>query len=60
MCDEIQCGYGRTGTMFYCESAGVEPDILLMAKGLASGMPLSCVATSKAVLDSQPVGSMGT
>ena len=38
--DEIQCGMGRTGTMWACEHEGVEPDILVSAKGLASGMPL--------------------
>lgn len=39
VCDEIQCGIGRTGRMFASEHAGIEPDILVTAKGLGSGMP---------------------
>ncbi len=41
--DEVQSGVGRTGRIFACEHAGVEPDILLTAKGLASGMPLGAI-----------------
>jgi 4-aminobutyrate aminotransferase len=43
VCDEIQSGIGRTGKMWACEHAGVEPDVLLTAKGLASGMPLGAI-----------------
>jgi 4-aminobutyrate aminotransferase-like enzyme len=39
--DEVQCGYGRTGTLFAVEQYGVEPDILCAAKGIADGFPLS-------------------
>ena len=39
--DEVQCGVGRTGRMWAIEHAGVEPDIVISAKGLASGMPLA-------------------
>ena len=38
--DEVQCGMGRTGKMFAFEWAGIEPDVICLAKGVASGMPL--------------------
>jgi 4-aminobutyrate aminotransferase len=41
--DEIQSGFGRTGRMFACEHWGVEPDIICVAKGIASGMPLGAM-----------------
>lgn len=42
--DEIQCGMGRTGKMFYCEHEGVTPDLLALAKGFGGGvMPIGCV-----------------
>ena len=43
VCDEVQCGMGRTGTMWAVEHEGVEPDILLAGKGIASGMPLGAM-----------------
>jgi 4-aminobutyrate aminotransferase len=48
--DEIQSGIGRTGKMFACEWADVEPDILLTAKGLASGMPLGAIIAREDVM----------
>ncbi len=42
--DEIQSGFGRTGKYFAVDHEDVAPDIMVMAKGLASGMPLSCIA----------------
>lgn len=46
--DEIQCGYGRTGKMFAYEWAGIEPDIVALAKGIGGGFPLgACLATDK-------------
>ena len=44
--DEVQCGMGRTGKMWACQHAGVEPDILATAKGIASGMPLGVTISS--------------
>lgn len=54
--DEVQSGMGRTGRMFAIEHSGVEPDIVTMAKGIASGMPLG-VATARAEVMSWPPGS---
>lgn len=47
--DEVQCGVARTGTMFFYEQLGIEPDIMAIAKGIGGGFPLgACVATEKA------------
>ncbi|HXH53271.1 MAG TPA: aspartate aminotransferase family protein [Sphingomicrobium sp.] len=47
--DEVQCGVGRTGTLYAYEQYGVEPDILATAKGIGGGFPLgACLATEKA------------
>ncbi|KAL0095779.1 pyridoxal phosphate-dependent transferase [Phycomyces blakesleeanus] len=59
ICDEVQSGFGRTGKMFAVEHTGVVPDILVMAKGIASGYPLSGIVANKALMDLQPPGSMG-
>ncbi len=47
--DEIQCGVGRTGTMWACQHEGVEPDIMLTAKGLGSGMPIGAFIARESV-----------
>ncbi len=57
--DEIQTGFGRTGRFWAVEHAGVVPDILIMAKGLASGLPLSCVATRQGLAARWQTGSHG-
>jgi 4-aminobutyrate aminotransferase len=57
--DEVQCGTGRTGHMWFMEESGVRPDILIFAKGIANGFPLSGIASSKELMDRQKPGSMG-
>ena len=57
--DEVQTGFGRTGKFFALEHFGVIPDILVMAKGLASGMPLSCVAARREIMQKWSPGSHG-
>ena len=57
--DEVQCGFGRTGKMFAIEHWGVRPDILIMAKGIANGFPLSAIVSRKDLMDLQKPGSMG-
>ena len=47
--DEVQCGYGRTGTMFYHQQVSITPDIMAVAKGIGGGFPLgACLATERA------------
>ncbi len=48
--DEIQSGIGRTGKMFACEWEGVEPDILLTAKGLGSGLPIGAIIARESIM----------
>lgn len=57
--DEIQCGFGRTGRFFAFEHFDIIPDILIMAKGIASGMPLSCIASKREIMDQMTPGSHG-
>ena len=47
--DEVQSGVGRTGKMWACEHEGVEPDILLTAKGLGSGMPIGAIIAKESI-----------
>ncbi|MBW4437424.1 MAG: aminotransferase class III-fold pyridoxal phosphate-dependent enzyme [Pleurocapsa minor GSE-CHR-MK-17-07R] len=57
--DEVQTGFGRTGKMFAIEYADVQPDILVMAKGLGSGVPISAVGSSKEFMSRWTTGSHG-
>ena len=57
--DEVQTGFGRTGELFAVNHWGVVPDILVMAKGIASGLPLSGIVAQRAILDKLPPGSHG-
>lgn len=57
--DEIQAGYGRTGRFWSAEHFGTTPDILITAKGLASGFPLSAIAASSTLMAKGYPGSQG-
>jgi len=57
--DEVQSGFGRTGRFFALEHYDVTPDILIMAKGLASGLPLSGIAARRELMDRWEPGSHG-
>ncbi len=58
--DEIQCGYGRTGTFFAYEQAGITPDLLTLAKPMAGGLPMGAVLMTKGVGDVMQPGDHGT
>lgn len=58
--DEVQTGFGRTGKWFACEHFGIRPDIMVMAKGIASGFPLSAIGASKRIMSKWPPGAHGT
>ncbi len=58
--DEIQCGYGRTGTFFAYEQFGITPDLLTIAKPMAAGLPMGAVLVTKRVADVMQPGDHGT
>ena len=61
ICDEIQCGMARTGSMFACQSYGVKPDIIVMAKAIGSGVPVGAFAMTESVAEySLEPGDHGT
>ncbi len=57
--DEIQTGFGRTGKLFAVEHAGIEPDLMTVAKSLAGGFPLSGVIGKAEIMDSVEPGGLG-
>jgi 4-aminobutyrate aminotransferase len=57
--DEIQSGFGRTGRMFAIEHAGVEPDLITIAKSVAGGVPLSAVTGKAEIMDAPGPGGLG-
>lgn len=58
--DEVQSGFGRTGEMFAAQVFNVKPDIMAVAKGIANGLPLSAVASTKTLMTRWLAGSHGT
>jgi 4-aminobutyrate aminotransferase / (S)-3-amino-2-methylpropionate transaminase / 5-aminovalerate transaminase len=58
VCDEVQAGFGRTGTLWGFEHYGVVPDLALFGKGMSSSLPISAVAGRADVMDMHPAGSM--
>jgi 4-aminobutyrate aminotransferase len=57
--DEVQSGFGRTGRMFAVEHSGVAPDVIVMAKGIASGFPIAAIGARAEVMSRWPKGSHG-
>ncbi|GHV91904.1 acetylornithine aminotransferase [Spirochaetia bacterium] len=60
MFDEVQCGMGRTGTFLACESYGVKPDVITLAKGLSGGIPVGAVLTGEKAADVLQVSDHGS
>jgi len=57
--DEVQTGFGRTGRLFACEHEGLEPDLLVIAKSLAAGVPLAAVIGRAELMDGPGEGGLG-
>ncbi|KAA0115921.1 4-aminobutyrate--2-oxoglutarate transaminase [Mycolicibacterium sp. P9-22] len=57
--DEVQTGFARTGAMFACEHEGIEPDLIVTAKGIAGGLPLSAVTGRAEIMDAPHVSGLG-
>jgi 4-aminobutyrate aminotransferase-like enzyme len=58
VCDEVQAGFGRTGTMWGFEHYGIVPDLALLGKGISSSLPIAAVAGRPEIMDMHPPGSM--
>ena len=59
ICDEVQTGFGRTGKMFACEHAQIEPDLIAVAKSMGGGLPLSAVIGKAEIMDAPEPGGLG-
>lgn len=59
MCDEVQCGFGRPGSLYAYEITGIVPDIVASAKGIGGGFPLGATLLTEAVAKTLPAGSHG-
>jgi len=60
ICDEVQCGVGRTGKWFGWQHAGIKPDVMTLAKGLASGVPIGACVTAGLVSELFQPGNHGS
>jgi len=60
ICDEVQCGLGRTGELWGFEHAGIRPDVMTLAKGLGGGLPIGACVASPAVSDVLQPGDHGS
>ena len=58
--DEVQSGYGRTGKMWAFEHAGIEPDVVVLAKAIANGLPLSAIVSSRELQERWGRGAHGS
>jgi 4-aminobutyrate aminotransferase/(S)-3-amino-2-methylpropionate transaminase len=57
--DEVQTGFARTGAMFACEHEGIDPDLIVTAKGIADGLPLAAVTGRAEIMDAPHVSGLG-
>lgn len=57
--DEVQTGFGRTGTFFACEQYDIEPDLIAVAKSLGGGLPLAAVVGKAEIMDAPQPGGLG-
>src|SRR5262245_1823987 len=59
ICDEVQCGFGRTGKLFAVEHSNVVPDLIVMAKSLGAGTPISAITGRADIMDAPHPGGLG-